>query len=344
MFSGRYRGFSPEKKVKVFLETGIDRVLERFESDTFDILILCSSAAKGGEITGIELLEIITAKCSATQILFLVNPRDITLAFSALRAGTYHYAKLPIGDEELRLLIETALELRPKFGENSLLKNEFRQTSFESMVGGSKPMQDVYRQIRQAAATDIPVLLAGETGTGKDLMARAIHQLSDRSQKTFLPAHLGALPQELVASELFGHEKGAFTSAMNRYIGSFERAGGGTIFLDEISTIDDRVQVSLLRLLETRKFQRIGGRKTITANIRIIAATNEDLAEAVRRGAFREDLYYRLEVFLITVPPVRIRHGDVPLLVDHFLKIFNQDYGKKYSGHLPGMRHPAQRL
>jgi DNA-binding NtrC family response regulator len=321
--------------VQLFREPSIDRVLERFESDAFDVLILASSAASGGEITGIELLEIITEKSPATQILFLVNPKEIAMASLALRVGTYHYARLPVSDEELLLLIQAAMEKRPQYGPNLLLKEELGRTKFEQMVGGSPPMQDVYRQIRQAAATDIPVLLVGETGTGKDLVAQAIHQLSARKTNLFLPVHLGALPAELVASELFGHEKGAFTGAQTRYIGSFEQGNMGTIFLDEISTVDESVQVSLLRLLETKKFQRLGGRKTIRTDIRIIAATNVDLYDAVQQGMFREDLYYRLEVFSIALPPVRQRPGDVSLLIDHFLKRFNDAYSKNIIGVSP---------
>lgn len=321
-----------DTKMRLYLERSIDRVLERFEGEAFDILVLSSSAAKGGELGGIELLEIIAEKSPATQIILLINPKEIALAASALRAGTYHYAKLPIGDEELHLLIEAAIERRPTYGPNLLLKEELRTTTFEQMVGGSPPMLDLYRYIRQAAATDIPVLLVGETGTGKDLVAQAIHQLSERSHKPFQPVHLGALPPDLVASELFGHEKGAFTGAAKRYIGSFEKANGGSIFLDEISTIDERVQISLLRLLETKKFERIGGWKTTTANVRLIAATNQNLAEAVRKGHFREDLYYRLEVFMIILPPLKNRTGDVTLLVDHFLKRFNDAYNKNILG------------
>jgi DNA-binding NtrC family response regulator len=326
----------PEPSTKIYLERTIDMVIERFEAEAFDILVLSSSAAKGGTaIDGIELLEIIVEKCPVTQIIFLAFPKEIRLAISALRAGTYHYAKLPIGDDELRLLIETALERRPSYGPNLLLKKELRETTFEQMVGGSTAIRAVYRQVRQAASTDIPVLLTGETGTGKDLVAQAIHQLSARNEKHFLPVHLASLPGDLVPSELFGHEKGAFTGAMTRFAGCFEQAAGSTIFLDEIGTIDDRIQVSLLRLLETRTFHRIGGTTPIEADFRLIAATNENLTEAVRQGSFREDLFYRLEVFMISLPPVRERHGDIPLLVSHFLKRFNAAYNKTIAGISP---------
>ena len=214
-------------------------------------------------------------------------------------------------------------------------QRERRAKGFEDMVGASAGMKEVYQFMRQAAATDIPVLLTGETGTGKDLAAKAIHQLSSRGPKPYTPVHLGALPQELVASELFGHEKGAFTGATEKRKGSFELSHQGTVFLDEISTIDDRVQISLLRLLETKTFNRIGGSKTIKANVRMVAASNEDLADAVRRGTFRKDLYYRLEVFQITMPPLRDRGGDLLLLVDRFLKTYNNEYQKHILGLSP---------
>ena len=223
--------------------------------------------------------------------MYLVEADRLHMAMSALKAGSYQYAKLPISDQELKLLIETAVEQSTEYAPNLLLKEEVQKTSFEKMVGGSIAMHQIYRQIRQAAATDIPVFISGETGTGKDLAAQAIHQLSSRANNPYLPVHLGALPQDLVPSELFGHEKGAFTGASKRYLGSFEQASGGTVFLDEISTISEKVQISMLRLLEGKEFYRIGGRDPIQSDVRIIAASNEDLQEAVDRNLFRSDLY-----------------------------------------------------
>ncbi|NQU64307.1 MAG: sigma-54-dependent Fis family transcriptional regulator, partial [SAR324 cluster bacterium] len=324
-----------EKHFKLLLDRSLEHAFERFEEQTFDILILSSSAAENGEIAGIELLEVITEKCAATQIIFLTHPKQITLAFSALKLGSYQYALLPIADQELRLLLETALEQQPQYPPNLLLKEELRQTSFEDMIGGSACMREIYRQIRLAAMTEMPVLITGETGTGKDLVAHAIHQLSTRKQMNFIPIHLGALPRDLVASELFGHEKGAFTGAWKRYKGSFERAHGGTVFLDEVGTIDEKNQVSLLRLLETKLFNRIGSSRPIKGNVRIIAATNKDLTQAVDNGSFREDLFYRLEVFHISLPPVRERTGDISLLVNHFINRFNDAYKRNILGISP---------
>jgi len=227
------------------------------------------------------------------------------------------------------------LEQQPRYGPNYLLRKERRRTRFEEMIGRSAAMQAVYRPIRQAAATDVPVLITGETGTGKDLAAQAIYRTGERAEAPYLPINLGALPRELVGSELFGHEKGAFTGAAEKREGIFERGNGGTVFLDEIGAIDEKVQVSLLRLIEQKRFHRLGGRRSLTADVRIIAATNEDLAEAAQNGSFREDLFYRLDVFHIVMPPLRERVGDVPLLIDAFLKRYNDDFRKEIRGIAP---------
>jgi DNA-binding NtrC family response regulator len=319
----------------IAIERTLEDAFEKFEEHTFDILLLTGAAFKFQIDITIELLEIIATKCAITQILILVQQRELQLAFSALKAGSYQYTKLPITDEELRLLVDTALEHRPQYSLNLLLKENPGKEGFEDMVGRSPLMLEVYRQIRQAAQTEIPILITGETGTGKELVARAIHQLSTRKDNPFVPIHLGALPHDLVSGELFGYEKGAFTGASKSYTGCFETAKKGTIFLDEIGTIDEKNQVSLLRLLETKKFQRIGGTRDIKASFRVITATNEDLTEAVRQGRFREDLFYRLDVFPITLPAVRSRAGDVPLIVDYFLKQFNQAYKTEILGVSP---------
>jgi DNA-binding NtrC family response regulator len=331
----RTQGIFPPEVAEVFFEKTLGHGFEKFEEHTFDILMLTGAAFKFQIDSTIELLEIISTKCTITQVLILVQQKELPLAFSGLRAGSYQYAKLPVTDEELRLLVDTALKHRPPYSLNLLLKENPEKLGFEDMIGRSPPMLEIYRQIRQAAETEIPVMITGETGTGKELVSQAIHQLSDRKEKPFVPIHLSALPQELVSGELFGYEKGAFTGAWKSYKGCFEKAKRGTIFLDEISTIDAKNQVSLLRLLETKKFQRIGGARDIKANFRVITASNQNLAEAVRQGRFREDLFYRLDVFPISLPPVRNRTGDVPLIVDYFLKEFNRIYQKNILGVSP---------
>jgi DNA-binding NtrC family response regulator len=327
--------FRNDKSVVVVYEKSMEKVLELAENEVCDVLLATSAIVRDGRSAWKEFIEVFGAKSPWTRVIFFISPRELALASKALKAGSYHYAKLPVGDEELRLLIEAALDCRSRVDTQVRSGPSLRAMRFEEMVGVSAGMKNVYRMIRQAAATDILVLLTGETGTGKDLAARAIHQLSDRSEKAFFPVHLGALPKELVPGELFGHVKGAFTGAAKARAGSLELADGGTVFLDEISTIDDRVQISLLRLLENKSFCRIGGRRAIKADVRIIAATNEDLHEAVEAGRFREDLYYRLEVFRIHMPPLRERIGDIPLLVQDFLMRYNQIYDKRITGLAP---------
>ena len=196
------------------------------------------------------------------------------------------------------------------------------------MLGVSLPMLEVFQRIIDAASADIPVLITGETGTGKDLVAGAIHNRSRRKDKPFIAVNIGAMPAELIATELFGHEKGAYTGAIAMRKGSFEQANGGTIFLDEISTMDDKCQVSLLRVLETKMFRRVGGEKDIRVDVRVIAATNEDLEAAIKKNRFREDLYYRFDVFRINLPPLRERPGGLTVLTHYFLAQFGGVYNK----------------
>ena len=311
--------------------SNIDLVADRFEEDSYDVLLITSSAFKAGSTDGIELLEVINTRSPTTEVIFLAASDDIRTAMTALRAVSCQYVKQPASDEELRSVIQLAVESRPSRPETKLLK----PPRFEKMVGQSRSMQVAYRQIRQAAATDIPVLLLGETGTGKDLAAQAVHNQSERSTGPFVVVNLGALPVELVASELFGHEKGAFTGAREMRQGKFEQGRGGTILLDEIGTLDEKGQVALLRLIETKKFHRLGARRERKADVRIVAASNEDLQDAVRRGRFREDLFYRLDVFRIDLPPLRERQGDIPLLVDEFLRRYNNQFDKHVAGIAP---------
>ena len=324
-----------EDDVTLAYERSLDEVVDRFEREAFDLMLFSSAVALPQPGDALEILELISAKCPGTQILFFTHPGRLKIAHQALRAGVFHYSLLPVSDEELRLLIETAMDTKPQVGLNLLLRSEVEKNTFEQMVGRSTAMREVYRQIRQAAATDIPVLLSGETGTGKELAAQAIHELSARSDAPCVPVHIGSLPTDLVAGELFGHERGAFTGAIALRQGCFETADGGTVFLDEISTIDEKMQISLLRLLETSEFSRIGSRQVHQVDVRVIAASNADLADEIRRGRFREDLYYRLDVLHITMPPLRERYGDINLLVEHFMKQACDNFEKCIRGLSP---------
>jgi len=203
-----------------------------------------------------------------------------------------------------------------------------KTSSFDGLIGQSRLMKDVFWKINLAAENDITVLITGESGTGKELVARSIHNRSRRSGSPFVAINMGAVSKELVPSELFGHEKGAFTGAIEFKDGIFESASGGTLFLDEVSSLDSKTQTSLLRILENREFRRVGGKETIRTDARIIAATNKDLRKAVEEGIFRRDLYFRLEVFTFNLPPLREKWGDIPLLVKEFIKMFNKEMGK----------------
>lgn len=324
---GYLEGLWPAGAIKVQRISALSLVLSCFERETFDVLIVTSHAFKAGEIDGEEVLEVIAAKCPATQVVFLAEPQDIDGAMAVIQAGSYPYARLPVSDEALKQVIETAVDHRPAVGPNLLLRGD-EAAVFSDMTGESPAMKAVFKQIDLAAGTDIPVLIQGETGTGKDLVAQAIHARSGRCRGPFVPVHIGSLPPELVGSELFGHEKGAFTSALQRRQGKFEQGGGGTVFLDEIGAIDEKMQISLLRLLEQKRFHRLGGDQLIDVDVRLIAATHEDLPELVRQGRFRDDLFFRLDVFRMVVPPLRDRLGDVPLLAQVFLDVFNGEFQK----------------
>lgn len=323
----RVHGLFQDKRFEISHEADLEMLEQLLRSDTYQIILLTSSVCRDKEARVSKVLDEIKSRSPATQILFLVEAEHVNVAISSLKLGTYHYAKLPVSDEELQLLFEAALEMRPTLHADTG-SNRKGEERFEQLVGSSDAMQQVYQQIEQGAATEIPILIVGETGTGKDLTAQAIHRRSERSQGPYIPVNLGALPQDLVASELFGHDKGAFTGATNQHKGIFEQAERGTVFLDEIDTVEEKVQVSLLRLIEQKKFHRLGGRQAVKSNARLIAASNVNLEELVRSGAFREDLFYRLDVFRIAMPPLRQHREDISLLITDFLGRFNQSFKK----------------
>jgi DNA-binding NtrC family response regulator len=308
--------------------TALDRLLKYFKSTTYDLLIISEEVCLKESPDYRDLIKIIARESPQTQILMMVRENRMNIAVDALESGGYQYIKIPAADEELRLIINLTLKKRQDFGTNKLLAKDESVYRFENFIGGSQEMQAVYKQIQQVAATGIPVLLLGETGTGKDLAAQAIHRLSLKSEGHYIPVNLGAYPSELVASELFGHEKGAYTGADHLHKGVFEIASDGTVFLDEIESLDNKVQVSLLRILEEKKMTRLGGQRSMYTDARIIAASNENLEELVERGKFREDLFYRLDVFRIALPPLRDRIGDIPLIVQELVSYFNYELKK----------------
>ena len=246
-----------------------------------------------------------------------------------LKTLSCEWVRRPVDASQLLALIDTAVERAAHYRSDSPYDTAPRiPTDFEGMLAVSLSMHSVIQQIVEAAAENVPVLVSGETGTGKDLVAAAIHKQSKRKEGPFLPLNMGAIASELIASELFGHEKGAYTGASETRAGFFEQAHGGTVFLDEITTTDEKTQISLLRVLETKTIRRVRGDKDIKVDVRVIAATNENIEELVRARRFREDLYYRLDVFRIHIPPLRERHGAVSLLTDHFVAHFDAMYKK----------------
>ena len=246
-----------------------------------------------------------------------------------MKAGAYDFLTKPLNLDQLNIIVKRALENRELSLKHKILQQELEvKNSFGSMIGKSSEMQKLFELIRKVAPSKASVLITGESGVGKELVADAVHKLSPRKDGSFIKVHCAALSESLLESELFGHEKGAYTGADGMKKGRFELAHGGTIFLDEIGEINQATQVKILRVLQEKKFERVGGEETITVDVRIVAATNRNLEEEVKAGRFREDLYYRLNVVHLYVPPLRERKDDIPLLVDHFLREFARENGK----------------
>jgi DNA-binding NtrC family response regulator len=261
---------------------------------------------------------------------------DVDIAVEAMKQGATDFMTKPINLDKLELILGRVLKAKQIELENERLKVQLDDRyGLENIIGRSAAMQEVFDTIRQVAASRATVLIQGESGTGKELVAKAIHQLSPRSSGPFVAVHCAALSENLLESELFGHEKGAFTGAMERRVGRFEKADGGSLFLDEISEIDASVQVKILRALEERQVERVGGDTPVDVDTRLIAATNRDLKDMVDQGDFREDLFYRLYVVVITLPPLRERQDDILLLLNHYLAVFNEENGKQIEGFTP---------
>lgn len=273
---------------------------------------------------GLEVLGKLKELNPKLPVIMITAHGTMETAVEAMKAGAYDYISKPFDVEEMKLTIAKALEVQALAKEVAHLRSELeRKYSFENIIGKSDRMQAVFDLIERVADTLASVIIYGESGTGKELVARAIHYRSSRKNKPYIQVNCAALPETLLESELFGHEKGAFTGAISRKPGRFELADGGTLFLDEIGDLSPAVQVKLLRVLQEKTFERVGGVETIKVDVRIIAATNRDLAEAIKEGAFREDLYYRLNVVPIKLPPLRERGEDLPLLIDYFLKRYD---------------------
>jgi two-component system, NtrC family, response regulator AtoC len=276
------------------------------------------------EMDGMEVLRTLRSKGSTFPIIMLTAHGNVALAVEAMKAGANEYLTKPFDLEELKLAIDKALKYSDLAAEVDRLRSELdREYDIDGIVASDPGMLEVLGTIQKVAPTLATVMIYGESGTGKELVARAVHNLSERADKPFISVSAGALPETLLESELFGYEKGAFTGAVNAKPGRFELANGGTLFLDEIGDISAATQVKLLRVLQERTFERLGGTRTVEVDVRVVAATNQDLQQLIADGEFREDLFYRLNVVPVTIPTLRQRPGDIPLLVAHFLEKLN---------------------
>lgn len=321
------------RQYDVLLAEDAPRALDLLSTETVDVVL---SDLRMPGMDGLTLIQRILARTPQPICILLTAYGSIETAVEAMKRGAFDFLTKPVNLDQLDLLLQRALRTRDMEVENRALREQLdSRFGVENIIGQSAALQEVLETVRQVASSRANVLIQGETGTGKELIAQAIHRLSPRAKAPLVTVHCAALPATLLESELFGHEKGAFTGATERRQGRFERADGGTVFLDEIGEIDPSVQVKILRVLEQRSFERVGGRETLEVDVRLIAATNKDLEEQVAKGEFREDLFYRLNVVTITVPPLRERREDIPLLMRKFLDEFNKENGRNIEGFTP---------
>ncbi len=296
--------------------------LEKLEKDKFD-LVLCDIKMPG--MDGIEVLEKIMEKGYGTPVVMISGHGTIETAVEAVKKGAFDFIAKPLDLNRLLVTVRNALDKSVIVNENKVLKKKISKT-FE-MVGNSNAINQIKEMIEKVAPTDARVLITGGNGTGKELVARWLHEKSNRCNFPIVEVNCAAIPSELIESELFGHEKGAFTSAVNQRKGKFEQAEGGTLFLDEIGDMSLSAQAKVLRALQENKISRVGGEKEIKVNVRIVAATNKNLKEEIQKGNFREDLFHRLSVIPIHVPSLNQRIEDIPLLADHFIKVLSEEHG-----------------
>ncbi|MHA3770640.1 sigma-54-dependent transcriptional regulator [Verrucomicrobiota bacterium sgz303538] len=318
---------SLEDDFDVYVASNIAEALNVLENENVDLVL--TDLRLGGE-DGMKLIDQILAKPKPPIVIMMTAYGSVDAAVEAMKRGAYDFVTKPLHLDKLEILIRRALHSRQTEEEVVELKKQVEKNyGLERLIGSSAVMQEVFDTIKQVAPTRATVLIQGESGTGKELVAQAIHALSGRPKQKFVAVHCAALSPQLLESELFGHERGAFTGAVERRVGRFEQANGGTVFLDEIGEIDSTTQVKLLRVLsEERSFERVGGNTPIKVDVRLVAATNKNLAEMVAKGEFRDDLFFRLSVVPIYMPPLRVRKEDIPLLVNAFLKKFAEENGK----------------
>ncbi|MBI3399053.1 MAG: sigma-54-dependent Fis family transcriptional regulator [Deltaproteobacteria bacterium] len=328
-----------EKGIRDFLEitlkkegyrvasvSGGEEAIKLLNKSSYD-LVISDIRMKG--MSGVELLKNIKEMNPETLVFMITAYASVDTAIDAMKAGAYDYITKPFKIDEVKHIIRNALDKKRLETENILLKKELKSRyGFANLIGSSPKMLEIYNLIKRVESTRTNVIITGESGTGKELVARAIHYEGSRKDKPFVPINCGAIPENLLESELFGHQKGAFTGAVANKSGLFEMANQGTIFLDEITELPRELQVKLLRVIQERNFRRVGGVEDISVDVRIIAATNKDIDKEVKEGRFREDLFYRLNVIPIHMPSLRERKEDIPLFAEHFLEKYCKELGK----------------
>ncbi|MEO1616821.1 MAG: sigma-54 dependent transcriptional regulator [Planctomycetota bacterium] len=318
--SGLERGLRGEVET---IETAgdVNTALDLLEANEFEALI--ADVRLPGDRDGMDLVQIVAERYPRLIVIVITAHGTVEMAVEAMRRGAFDFITKPVDLDLIRQQVRRAIEHGKLREENHDLRNRLAGAGeIAGIIGKCTAMQELFSQVRQVADTDATVLIQGESGTGKELIARALHDLSGRSEAPFIAVNLGAVPETLLESELFGFERGAFTDANRQKRGCFERAGSGTLFLDEITEVPGKCQVDLLRVLESCEYQRIGGEATLNAEARIVSATNRDPPTMIEQGTFREDLFYRLNIVPLHIPPLRNRREDIPLLVDHFLACF----------------------
>ncbi|RMG60616.1 MAG: sigma-54-dependent Fis family transcriptional regulator [Deltaproteobacteria bacterium] len=315
-----------------------DEALKKIDEKRYDVVLTDLKMPGCDGLTVLRAAKELQPEC---EVIMMTGYGTIETAVEAMKLGAFHYITKPFKIDEVRLLVLKALEHSRYRRENVTLRKQVRNKySFENIIGTSPAMMEVLSLVEKVADTDSTILILGESGTGKEMIARAIHYNSSRANNLLVPVNCGAIPEDLLESELFGHVKGAFTGAVAPRAGRFELANHGTIFLDEIGEMSPKLQVKLLRVLQEKEFEPVGSTKTIRVDVRVIAATNKDLEEEVRQGRFREDLYYRLNVIPIRIPPLRERKEDIPLLLSYFIDLYNEKKGR----HLEGVTDEAMEI
>ncbi len=313
-------GLALEDDYEVYMASGADEAFNLMEAETFDVIL--TDLRMAGK-SGLKVIDKAITLPNRPICIMMTAYGNVETAVEAMRRGAFDFLTKPVSLEKLEILIQRALKSRTIEAENVVLHERLdKKYSFDGIVGNSPGLVDVLDKVKLVAPSKATVLLEGETGTGKELIAQAIHQNSNRARQAFVPVHCAALAANLLESELFGHEKGAFTGATERRIGRFESADGGTLFLDEIGEIDASTQVKLLRFLETRSFERLGSSKSVKVDVRLVCATNRNLTEMAKTGEFREDLLYRLNVVTIQLPALRQRPEDLVILLNHYINFF----------------------